>query len=106
MNEKTNAIEQEAALVPVGMGRAIVIAGTLFGVFMVVHQLFNLRLGGIVLIQGRYLYLLGGLFLALFGLYGAPALHTQWLGLACVLTAVPVLAAADALAIGIGHENR
>jgi TRAP transporter 4TM/12TM fusion protein len=39
--------------------------GTLIGVALVVHQLFNLRIGGVVLIEGRYLYSLGGLFLAL-----------------------------------------
>lgn len=47
-----------------GAARAVVIAGTLLGVALVVHQLFNLKLFGAVLIEGRYLYLLGGLFLA------------------------------------------
>ena len=44
--------------------RIAVIAGTLAGLALVIHQLFNLRLGGVVLIEGRYLYILGGLFLA------------------------------------------
>ncbi len=48
-----------------GPTRAAVIAGTLAGIALVVHQLFNLGIGGIVLIEGRYLYLLGGLFLAI-----------------------------------------
>jgi hypothetical protein len=47
-----------AARVAVGLG-------TVAGVALVVHQLFNLRVGGVVLIEGRYLYMLGGLFLAL-----------------------------------------
>lgn len=46
-----------------GAQRIAVIAATLFGLALVVHQLFNLRVGGLVLIDGRYLALLGGLFL-------------------------------------------
>lgn len=65
MSDTQASLKEEAALVPMGAGRTAVIVGTLLGVFMVVHQLFNLRIGGLVLIQGRYLYLLGGLFLAL-----------------------------------------
>ncbi|MGF1502825.1 MAG: TRAP transporter permease [Paracoccaceae bacterium] len=43
----------------------VVIAGTLVGIALAVHQLFNLRLFGIVLIEGRYLYLLAAVFLAI-----------------------------------------
>lgn len=48
-----------------GPARWIVIGGTLFSLLLVINQLFNLGLGGVVLIDGRYLYLLGGLYLAL-----------------------------------------
>ena len=48
-----------------GAVRWAIIIGTLFGVALVVHQLFNLRLGGMVLIEVRYLNLLGGLFLGI-----------------------------------------
>ena len=48
-----------------GPARPAIIVGTVAGLALVVHQLFNLRLGGVVLIEGRYLYLLGGLFLAI-----------------------------------------
>ena len=48
-----------------GLARWVVIGGTLAGLVLVVNQLFNLQALGIVLIDGRYLYLLGGLFLAL-----------------------------------------
>ena len=48
-----------------GAVRWAIIIGTLFGVALVVHQLFNLRLGGLVLIEVRYLNLLGGLFLGI-----------------------------------------
>ncbi|MEE4347784.1 MAG: TRAP transporter fused permease subunit, partial [Paracoccaceae bacterium] len=48
-----------------GLARWVVILGTLAGLVLVVNQLFNLQAFGIVLIDGRYLYLLGGLFLAL-----------------------------------------
>lgn len=52
---------------PAGLSRAAqlaVIAGTLAGIFLAVYQLFNFKLFGIVLLEGRYLYLLAGLFLA------------------------------------------
>ncbi|MEM6945414.1 MAG: TRAP transporter permease, partial [Pseudomonadota bacterium] len=44
--------------------RGVVIAFTLAAVALAIHQLFNLALFGIVLIEGRYLYLLAGLFLS------------------------------------------
>ncbi|MEM9147485.1 MAG: TRAP transporter fused permease subunit [Pseudomonadota bacterium] len=44
--------------------RVAVILATLLAVALAIHQLFNLRAFGIVLIEGRYLYLVGGLFLA------------------------------------------
>ncbi len=48
-----------------GVARWVVMGGTLAGLVLVVNQLFNLQAFGIVLIDGRYLYILGGLFLAL-----------------------------------------
>ncbi|MFC3613654.1 TRAP transporter permease [Lutimaribacter marinistellae] len=45
--------------------RVAVIIGTLAGIVLVINQLFNLQMGGIVLLQGRYLYILGGIFLAI-----------------------------------------
>ncbi len=48
-----------------GPARWVVVAGTLFSLLLVVNQLFNLQILGIVLIDGRYLYVLGGLYLAL-----------------------------------------
>ncbi|MEQ6250031.1 TRAP transporter fused permease subunit [Sulfitobacter sp. HNIBRBA3233] len=48
-----------------GVARWVVIAGTILSLVLVVNQLFNLQIAGIVLIEGRYLYILGGLFLAL-----------------------------------------
>ncbi|MCR9127632.1 MAG: TRAP transporter fused permease subunit [Rhodobacteraceae bacterium] len=48
-----------------GVARWVVIGGTILSLVLVVNQLFNLQLFGLVLIEGRYLYLLGGLFLAL-----------------------------------------
>jgi len=46
------------------VARAFVVAATLSAIAISVHQLFNLQLFGIVLLEGRYLYLLAGLFLA------------------------------------------
>jgi TRAP transporter 4TM/12TM fusion protein len=48
-----------------GPARWVVIGGTILSLVLVVNQLFNVQLFGIVLIDGRYLYFLGGLFLAL-----------------------------------------
>ncbi|MCL5775931.1 TRAP transporter fused permease subunit [Limibaculum sp. FT325] len=48
-----------------GPARAVVILATLAAVGLAIHQLFNLRIAGVVLIEGRYLYLLGGIFLAM-----------------------------------------
>lgn len=48
-----------------GLTRWVVIGGTLLALVLVVNQLFNIQLFGVVLIDGRYLYFLGGLFLAL-----------------------------------------
>lgn len=48
-----------------GAARIAVIVGTLAGLVLVVHQLFNLQFGGVVLIEGRYLMVLGGLFMAI-----------------------------------------
>jgi len=48
--------------------------------------------------------LLGAEFLGLFGFYLAPQVSLAWWGLACVLTAIPVLRAADGIARI--HETR
>jgi TRAP transporter 4TM/12TM fusion protein len=50
---------------PRGLARVLLVVLTLAGVALSVHQLFNLQLFGIVFIEGRYLYLLAGVFLAL-----------------------------------------
>jgi len=48
-----------------GPARWVVVTGTLLSLVLVINQLFNLQIMGLVLIEGRYLYILGGLFLAL-----------------------------------------
>ena len=48
-----------------GLARWVVVITTLLSLVLVVNQLFNLQIMGIVLIDGRYLYILGGMFLAL-----------------------------------------
>ena len=47
------------------LAATFVIVGTLAGIALAIHQLFNLQLFGVVLIEGRYLYLLAGIFLAI-----------------------------------------
>ena len=48
-----------------GLGRIVMIVGTVAAVLLAIHQLFNLQILGIVLIEGLYLYLLAGIFLGL-----------------------------------------
>lgn len=56
----------EAVKAPMGPAARIATAAlTLFAVALAIHQLFNIQLFGIVLIEGRYLYILGAIFLAL-----------------------------------------
>lgn len=48
-----------------GLARWAILAGTTIAVLLAIHQLFNLAVFGIVLLEGRYLYALGGIFLGL-----------------------------------------
>ena len=48
-----------------GISQLFIIMLTISGVLLAVHQLFNLQMFNIVLIEGRYLYLLGAIFLSL-----------------------------------------
>ncbi|MCM2563173.1 TRAP transporter fused permease subunit [Lutimaribacter sp. EGI FJ00015] len=68
MGANQSALERETdAPGNPGMGhaaRVAVIVATVFGILLVINQLFNLQVGGLVLIEGRYLYILGGLFMA------------------------------------------
>jgi len=47
------------------LAQAFIALGTLAAIAIAIHQLFNLQLFGIVLLEGRYLYLLAGIFLAI-----------------------------------------
>ena len=75
-----------------GPARWVVICGTLLSLVLVVNQLFNIQLFSVVLIDGRYLYYLGGLFLSLSflifqprgGKGGNPSI-LDWLLFACAL---------------------
>ncbi|MEM8821816.1 MAG: TRAP transporter permease, partial [Pseudomonadota bacterium] len=58
------AASLDAPLWRAQLERGVVIGATLLAIALSIHQLFNLRLFGVVLIEGRYLYLLAGLFLA------------------------------------------
>jgi len=48
-----------------GLARVLMIVGTLAAVMLAVHQLSNLQLFGLLLIEGMYLYILAGIFLGL-----------------------------------------
>ncbi|MEL6576456.1 MAG: TRAP transporter fused permease subunit [Pseudomonadota bacterium] len=91
--------------------RGVVIAATLLAIGLAIHQLFNLTLFGIVLIEGRYLYLLAGLFLAvLFLTYRAvpgmagPARAYDWALAALALGAAGYFAWTAETALDMGWE--
>ncbi len=50
---------------PTGLVRAVFALGSLVAIFLSIHQLFNIQLFGIVLLEGRYLFLLAAIFLSL-----------------------------------------
>lgn len=79
------AIEAERAaerLTFAGPARWIIILCTLAAIALAVNQLFNLRLGGVSMLEGLYLYLLAGLFLSLtfitFRAWGPPSPNVPW----------------------------
>ncbi len=47
------------------VARLVMVLGTLGGIAVAIHQLFNLQLFGLVLLEGAYLYILAGVFLSL-----------------------------------------
>ena len=77
--EKERAAERAAFT---GAPRWVIIAGTLAAIALAVNQLFNLRLAGYVMLEGMYLYVLAGIFLALtficFRINGKPSPHVPW----------------------------
>ena len=86
---------------------------TLTGVVLAVHQLFNLQAFGVVLLEGRYLYLLAGLFLALallcFRIRGgtansAAAPWYDWLLALLALAACGYFAATAEISLDAGWE--
>jgi TRAP transporter 4TM/12TM fusion protein len=78
-----------------GAARWFVMAATLAALALCIVQLFNLQPLGIVLLEGRYLYLLGGVFLALaFLLFPARAKDTAHLPLYDLLLAAATLGVA------------
>lgn len=79
------AIEAERAAEQQSFGgpaRWMIIICTLLALGVAVNQLFNLRLGGISLLEGMYLYILAGLFLSLtfitFRAHGPASTSVPW----------------------------
>lgn len=65
-SERREAAGEAIAKAPLSaMARLIIIVLTGAAIFLSMHQLFNIQLFGIVLIEGRYLYVLAGIFLAM-----------------------------------------
>ena len=82
--------------------RAVVMTATLAGIALAIYQLFQFRWFGLVILEGRYLYILAGLFLSIaFLLYRVtparqgPAPWYDWL-LAALSAAVAVYFAVTA----------
>ncbi|GAB5469857.1 MAG: TRAP transporter permease [Rhodospirillales bacterium] len=71
MSQETDATRSlrkktvERSREPQGVLRLVFMVFTLAAVGLSIHQLFNIQLFGIVLLEGRYLYLLAGFFLSL-----------------------------------------
>lgn len=65
-----------------GLARWVIIAATLGAILLAVNQLFNLRLGGYVMLEGMYLYVLAGIFLSLtfvcFRINGKASANVPW----------------------------
>ena len=65
-----------------GVARWVIILGTMAAIILAVNQLFNIRLFGYVMLQGMYLYVLAGIFLALtficFRINGKAAPNVPW----------------------------
>lgn len=65
-----------------GLARWTMIAFTLAAIGIAINQLFGLRIGGVTLLEGMYLYVLAGLFLSLtfiaFRAYGPPSPNVPW----------------------------
>ncbi|MEL7100260.1 MAG: TRAP transporter fused permease subunit [Pseudomonadota bacterium] len=71
------AEEKAARMAFTGLARWVMIGFTLVAIGIAINQLFGLRIGGITLLEGMYLYILAGLFLSLtfiaFRAYGPPS---------------------------------
>ncbi len=65
MPDKTTAAEESRSRLLSGPLRAVFVGLTLAAVVLSINQLFNLQLFGFVVIEGRYLFLLAGVFLCL-----------------------------------------
>ncbi|MDJ0951798.1 MAG: TRAP transporter permease, partial [Alphaproteobacteria bacterium] len=76
--------------------RAIFVAFTLAAVLLSINQLFNLQLFGIVVLEGRYLFLLAGAFLFLSFLIFPPSARAApqflWLDLVLAVLSLGVSA--------------
>ncbi|MEM6354721.1 MAG: TRAP transporter fused permease subunit [Pseudomonadota bacterium] len=101
----------EAPLWRAQLERGVVIGATLLAIALSIHQLFNLRLFGVVLIEGRYLYLLAGLFLAVLFLtfraapgMAGPARAYDWVLAGLALGAAGYFAWTAETALDMGWE--
>ena len=88
-NKKTTLARSNIGLA----AKTVVIALTLTGISLSVYQLFNLGKYAITLLQGQYLYLLAGLFLAqvflCFRLRHSSASIPPWYDWVCLLYTSP-----------------
>ena len=65
-----------------GTARWFVAAATAIAIAVAIHQLFNLRVGGYTMLEGMYLYVLAGIFLAIaflsFRIRAGASPHVPW----------------------------
>ncbi|MBY6092345.1 TRAP transporter permease [Maritimibacter alkaliphilus] len=87
-----------------------VVAGTAFGIALSVNQIFQLRIGGITLLEGQYLYLLAAAFFSLAflvfdgGIRGAAGKATDWVLLVLSLAVCAYFIATSERSLNEGWE--
>jgi len=92
MNQPVVPLDAGLGREPRGPARWLFIALTIAAVTLAVHQLFNLQFFGIVVLEGRYLYLLAALFLAAaflcFKTHARAGEHVPWWDLLLAVAAL------------------
>ena len=121
MNQGTGAADRAARIVEservvastvlTGPSRWFVAAATTIAIAVAINQLFNLRLGGYTMLEGMYLYVLAGIFLAItflsFRLRGNASSDIpwyDWMLAAAAMSIAGYFAATSSVSLDYGWE--